>query len=165
MGNEITEIGGSAFAGCGLTEIQLPSGITGIGEEAFAKNKFTEFTIPSGVTELGAGVFAGCDQLQEISVEVGNANFSAAGGVLYDKAGTKLLLCPGGKEGTFTLPRRTTEIAESAFKGCKKITELVLPSGLTTIGSKAFSGMNLTTVELPAELVNLSPDAFAYCSR
>ena len=165
MGNEITEIGGSAFAGCGLTEIQLPSGITGIGEEAFAKNKFTEFTIPSGVTELGAGVFAGCDQLQEISVEVGNANFSAAGGVLYDKAGTKLLLCPGGKEGTFTLPRRTTEIAESAFKGCKKITELVLPSGLTTIGSKAFSGMNLTTVELPAELVNLSPDAFAYCSK
>lgn len=165
MGNEITEIGGSAFAGCGLTEIQLPSGITGIGEEAFAKNKFTEFTISSGVTELGAGVFAGCDQLQEISVEEGNANFSAAGGVLYDKAGTKLLLCPSGKEGTFTLPRRTTEIAESAFKGCKKITELVLPSGLTTIGSKAFSGMNLTTVELPAELVNLSPDAFAYCSK
>lgn len=165
MGNEITEIGGSAFAGCGLTEIQLPSGITGIGEEAFAKNKFTEFTISSGVTELGAGVFAGCDQLQEISVEEGNANFSAAGGVLYDKAGTKLLLCPSGKEGTFTLPRRTTEIAESAFKGCKKITELVLPSGLTTIGSKAFSGMNLTTVELPAELVNLSPDAFAYCYK
>ena len=165
MGNEITEIGGSAFAGCGLTEIQLPSGIMSIGEEAFAGNKFTEFTISSGVTELGAGVFAGCDQLQEISVEEGNANFSAAGGVLYDKAGTKLLLCPSGKEGTFTLPRRTTEIAESAFKGCKKITELVLPSGLTTIGSKAFSGMNLTTVELPAELVNLSPDAFAYCSK
>lgn len=165
LGNEITAIESSAFAGCGLTEIQLPSGITGIGEEAFAKNKFTEFTISSGVTELGAGVFAGCDQLQEISVEEGNANFSAAGGVLYDKAGTKLLLCPSGKEGTFTLPRRTTEIAESAFKGCKKITELVLPSGLTTIGSKAFSGMNLTTVELPAELVNLSPDAFAYCSK
>lgn len=165
MGNEITEIGGSAFAGCGLTEIQLPSGITGIGEEAFAKNKFTEFTISSGVTELGAGVFAGCDQLQEISVEEGNANFSAAGGVLYDKAGTKLLLCPSGKEGTFTLPRRTTEIAESAFKGCKKITELVLPSGLTTIGSKAFSGMNLTNIEIPAELERLSPDAFAYCSK
>ena len=165
LGDEITSIGNSAFIGCNLTEIQLPSGIESIGEDAFAKNKFTEFTIPSGVTELGAGVFAGCDQLQEISVEVGNANFSAAGGVLYDKAGTKLLLCPGGKEGTFTLPRRTTEIAESAFKGCKKITELVLPSGLTTIGSKAFSGMNLTTVELPAELVNLSPDAFAYCSK
>ena len=165
LGNEITAIESSAFAGCGLTEIQLPSGITSIGEEAFAGNKFTEIIIPSGVSKLGAGVFAGCDQLQEISVEEGNANFSAAGGVLYDKAGTKLLLCPSGKEGTFTLPRRITEIAESAFKGCKKITELVLPSGLTTIGSKAFSGMNLTTVELPAELVNLSPDAFAYCSK
>ena len=165
LGNKITAIESSAFAGCGLTEIQLPSGIMSFGEEAFAKNKFTGFTIPSDVTELGVNVFAGCDQLQEISVEEGNANFSAAGGVLYDKAGTKLLLCPGGKEGTFTLPRRTTEIAESAFKGCKKITELVLPSGLTTIRSKAFSGMNLTTVELPAELMNLSPNAFAYCSK
>lgn len=165
LGNKITAIESSAFAGCGLTEIRLPSGIMSIGEEAFAKNKFTGFTIPSGVTELGAGAFAGCELLQSISVEENNNNFSASNGVLYDKAGTTLLLCPGGKEGSYTLPRRTTKIAESAFKDCKKITELVLPSGLTTIRSKAFSGMNLTTVELPAELMNLSPNAFAYCSK
>ncbi len=165
MGNEITEIGGSAFAGCGLTEIQLPSGITGIGEEAFAGNKFTEIIIPSGVSKLGAGAFSGCELLQSISVEENNNNFSASNGVLYDKVGTTLLLCPGGKEGSYTLPRRTTKIAESAFKDCKKITELILPSGLTTIGGKAFSGMNLTNIEIPAELERLSPDAFAYCSK
>ena len=165
LGDEITSIGNSAFTGCNLTEIQLPSGIESIGEDAFAGNKFTEIIIPSGVSKLGAGAFAGCELLQSISVEENNNNFSASNGVLYDKVGTTLLLCPGGKEGSYTLPRRTTEIAESAFKGCKKITELVLPSGLTTIGSKAFSGMNLTTVELPAELTNLSPDAFAYCYK
>lgn len=165
LGDEITSIGNSAFIGCNLTEIQLPSGIESIGEDAFARNKFTEIIIPSGVSKLGAGAFSGCELLQSISVEENNNNFSASNGVLYDKAGTTLLLCPGGKEGSYTLPRRTTEIAESAFEGCKKITELILPSGLTTIGSKAFSGMNLTTVELPAELVNLSPDAFAYCSK
>lgn len=165
MGNEITEIGGSAFAGCGLTEIQLPSGITSIGEEAFAGNKFTEIIIPSGVSKLGAGAFSGCELLQSISVEENNNNFSASNGVLYDKVGTTLLLCPGGKEGSYTLPRRTTKIAESAFKDCKKITELILPSGLTTIGGKAFLGMNLTNIEIPAELERLSPDAFAYCSK
>ena len=165
MGNEITEIGGSAFAGCGLTEIQLPSGIMSIGEEAFAGNKFTEIIIPSGVSKLGAGAFSGCELLQSISVEENNNNFSASNGVLYDKVGTTLLLCPGGKEGSYTLPRRTTKIAESAFKDCKKITELILPSGLTTIGGKAFSGMNLTNIEIPAELERLSPDAFAYCSK
>lgn len=165
LGDEITSIGNSAFIGCNLTEIQLPSGIESIGEDAFARNKFTEIIIPSGVSKLGAGAFSGCELLQSISVEENNNNFSASNGVLYDKAGTTLLLCPGGKEGSYTLPRRTTEIAESAFEGCKKLTELILPSGLTTIGSKAFSGMNLTTVELPAELANLSPDAFAYCSK
>ena len=165
LGDEITSIGNSAFIGCNLTEIQLPSGIESIGEDAFARNKFTEIIIPSGVSKLGAGAFSGCELLQSISVEENNNNFSASNGVLYDKAGTTLMLCPGGKEGSYTLPRRTTEIAESAFEGCKKITELILPSGLTTIGSKAFSGMNLTTVELPAELANLSPDAFAYCYK
>lgn len=165
LGDEITSIGNSAFIGCNLTEIQLPSGIESIGEDAFARNKFTEIIIPSGVSKLGAGAFSGCELLQSISVEENNNNFSASNGVLYDKAGTTLLLCPGGKEGSYTLPRRTTEIVESAFEGCKKITELILPSGLTTIGSKAFSGMNLTTVELPAELANLSPDAFAYCYK
>lgn len=163
--NEITAIESSAFAGCGLTEIQLPSGITSIGEEAFAGNKFTEIIIPSGVSKLGAGAFSGCGLLQSISVEENNNNFSASNGVLYDKVGTTLLLCPGGKEGSYTLPRRTTKIAESAFKDCKKITELILPSGLTTIGDKAFSGMNLTNIEIPAELERLSPDAFAYCSK
>lgn len=165
LGNEITAIESSAFAGCGLTEIQLPSGITSIGEEAFAGNKFTEIIIPSGVSKLGAGAFSGCELLQSISVEENNNNFSASNGVLYDKVGTTLLLCPGGKEGSYILPRRTTKIAESAFKDCKKITELILPSGLTTIGGKAFSGMNLTNIEIPAELERLSPDAFAYCSK
>lgn len=165
LGNEITSIGNSAFTGCNLTEIQLPSGIESIGEDAFAGNKFTEIIIPSGVSKLGAGAFAGCELLQSISVEENNNNFSASNGVLYDKAGTTLLLCPGGKEGSYTLPRRTTKIAESAFKDCKKITELTLPSGLTTIGGKAFSGMNLTNIEIPAELERLSPDAFAYCSK
>lgn len=165
LGNEITAIESSAFAGCGLTEIQLPSGITSIGEEAFAGNKFTEIIIPSGVSKLGAGAFSGCELLQSISVEENNNNFSASNGVLYDKVGTTLLLCPGGKEGSYILPRRTTKIAESAFKDCKKITELILPSGLTTIGGKAFSGMNLTNIEIPAELERVSPDAFAYCSK
>ena len=165
LGNEITAIESSAFAGCGLTEIQLPSGIESIGEDAFAGNKFTEIIIPSGVSKLGAGAFSGCELLQSISVEENNNNFSASNGILYDKVGTTLLLCPGGKEGSYTLPRRTTKIAESAFKDCKKITELNLPSGLTTIGGKAFSGMNLTNIEIPAELTNLSPDAFAYCSK
>lgn len=80
--------------------------MTNIKENAFSGNKFTEITLPAALTELGANAFAGCEQLQAISVGEGSASFSASNGVLYDKAGTKLLLCPAGKEGSFTIPRR-----------------------------------------------------------
>lgn len=165
LSERVESIGKDAFSGCVLTEIQLPSKVTSIKENAFFGNRFTQITFPATLTELGANAFAGCEQLQEISVEEGSASFSASGGVLYDKAGTKLLLCPGGKEGSFTIPRRTKEIAESAFKDCSKITELILPSGLTKIGKTAFAGMNLGKIEISSEVTAIAADAFMNCYK
>lgn len=33
-----------------------------------------------------------------------------------------------------------TEIADNAFKGCKKLTKVTIPEGVTTIGKNAFNG-------------------------
>lgn len=165
LSERVERVGKDAFSGCVLTEIQLPSKVTNIKENAFSGNKFTEITLPAALTELGANAFAGCEQLQAISVGEGSASFSASNGVLYDKAGTKLLLCPAGKEGSFTIPRRTKEIAESAFKDCSRITELILPSALTTIGKTAFAGMNLERIEISSEVTEIAADAFMNCYK
>ena len=165
LSERVERVGKDAFSGCVLTEIQLPSKVTNIKENAFSGNKFTEITLPAALTELGANAFAGCEQLQAISVGEGSASFSASNGVLYDKAGTKLLLCPAGKEGSFTIPRRIKEIAESAFKDCSRITELILPSALTTIGKTAFAGMNLERIEISSEVTEIAADAFMNCYK
>ena len=159
----ITEIKEGTFEGCGLTEIQFPSSVSKLGDCAFRGNPFKKITIPATVTELEGNPFSGCGELDEFAVEDRNGYFSAPGGLLYDKNGTKLVICPGGKSGSYTVPRRTKQIGTQAFKECKNITELILPSGVTSIESRAFDGMELKTIELPAELTEFSTTAFAGC--
>lgn len=62
------------------------------------------------------------------------------------------------------LPLALTVIEAEAFAG-SGFTEVVLPAGVTTIGSRAFANcMSLTTVEIPASVTVIANDAFEGCS-
>lgn len=159
----ITEIKESTFEGCSLTEIQFPSALLSIADNAFVKNKFTEVQIPASVTKISSTAFSGCEQLQNYIVDDANTEYSSSGGILYDKEGTSLISCPGGREGSFTVPRRVKYIAGNAFKDCRKITELILPSSLISIGMNAFENMILETIEIPANVQFVSRDIFKGC--
>jgi hypothetical protein len=54
-------------------------------------------------------------------------------------------------------------IGSSAFKGCAALTGIALPSGVTSIGSEAFSGSGLVSIILPEDLAALGDRAFASC--
>lgn len=78
------------------------------------------------------------NNLDSIIVDAGNPNYSSVEGILYDKSGTVLLAYPAGRSGEAVIPSQTTEIAENAFKNCKKISSVVIPSGVSKIGERAF---------------------------
>ena len=59
------------------------------------------------------------------------------------------------------IPTGTTSIGSYAFDD-KSLTSLVLPEGVTSIGSYAFSHNNLTTLVLPQSLASVSANAFRY---
>ena len=68
-----------------------------------------------------------------------NPVFSAADGILYNKAGDTLLYCPGGKgRKEFTIPAAVHTIAPRAFGECYDLCKVVIPAAVKHIGDEAF---------------------------
>ncbi len=56
-------------------------------------------------------------------------------------------------------------IGESAFDKCKKLTNVILPQGITSIGVSAFSNCSsLTSINIPDAVKNIGGRAFQNCS-
>ena len=56
------------------------------------------------------------------------------------------------------------KIVDSGFKDCTSITELVIPDGITTIGSGAFSRCRFTKAVVPASVTVIGQQAFFNCT-
>lgn len=63
--------------------------------------------------------------------------------------------------GVLTLPDDLKTIEAEAFYGDTSVTEVILPEGLTTIGSKAFANSNVKWIYIPASVTSIADDAFS----
>lgn len=63
-----------------------------------------------------------------------------------------------------TLPASTKHIEAEAFRGDTGIGEVILPNGVEDIGSLAFAGSSLTSINLPASIGYIADDSFDGCS-
>ena len=71
--------------------------------------------------------------------------------------------CRGMTE--LTLPNSVTSIGGNAFEGCSGLTELILPSSVTSIGNAAFVDCSgLTELILPNSVTSIGDSAFSGCS-
>ena len=164
--DSVTSIGAEAFRGCtGLTSVTIPDSVTSIGILAFDYCAgLTSVTIGNSVTSIGVWAFLECYNLTSIAVDPNNTAYSSQDGVLYNKAKTVLIQCPGGKSGGFTIPDGVTSIEKNAFSSCTGLTSVTIPNSVTTIVREAFSGCSgLTSVTIPASVTSIGDDAFSRC--
>lgn len=138
-----------------IESIVINEGVTHIGKRAFSycnHANLTTITVPATVTTIGDFAF-NCVKLETINVDGGNANFSSAEGVLFDKAKTTLISIPRGKTGNYVVPDGVTLIKAYAFQHCTGLSSVVIPASVTMIEDMAFgwcSGLTELTVYAPS---------------
>jgi hypothetical protein len=136
--------------------------VTAIADYAFyGISTLTNLTIPSSVTNIGVMEFQACSGLTNVTVDGANPNYASAGGVLFDKAMTTVLQCPGGLAGSYTIPNGVTSIADDAFEYCSRLSGVTIPGSVTSIGAWAFGDSGLPSVTIPGSVTNIGNLAFA----
>ena len=165
LSDGLLRIGEGAFRYCNIAEIEIPNSVTSIEKEAFSECKFTNVRLPDQLTNLAGTAFSACENLKEITVGENNTVFSSNDGVLYNKEQTKIVCCPQAKAGAYVIPKTVTEIGESAFNGCGKITSIEIPDGVITIGAYAFNLCNgLKSVIIPDSVTSIGEYGFNGCN-
>lgn len=140
----VKSIGFSAFYECtALTSVTIPDSVNSILDGAFCGcSNLSSVTIPSGVTWIGYEAFALCSSLSSISVAEENLKYcSDSCGILFNKAKTRLIQCPGAFKGNYTIPNGVTSIGMDAFRGCKSLTGVTIPDSVTNINIPCESTM------------------------
>ncbi|MGN0814096.1 MAG: leucine-rich repeat domain-containing protein [Candidatus Coproplasma sp.] len=170
VGNGVTSIGSSAFYNCsGLTSITVGNSVTSIGSSAFYNcSGLTSITVGNGVTSIGSSAFSNCSGLTSITVgnsvtSIGSSAFSDCGGLTrVDYTGDMGGWCGISFGGTSGNP---LSVAHNFYINDELVTNLVIPDGVTSIGSYAFSNYSgLTSVTIGNGVTSIGSSAFSDCS-
>ena len=85
-------------------------------------------------------------------------------GVKYSKDGRKLLKVPGELSGAYSVKEGTRIICDRAFLYCSSLSEIVIPSSVTSIGDSAFDTCSsLSEIVIPSSVTSIGDSAFSSC--
>ena len=75
-------------------------------------------------------------------------------------------MAPSAITGSYTIPDSVTNIGQSAFEGCSRLTNIVIPESITVIGVYTFKGCSsLSSIVIPRSVTEIYYGAFSYCSN
>ena len=103
--------------------------------------------------------------LDNISVNCDNKNFSSFEGVLFNKNNT-LVRCPEGRAGEYSIPQGTLGIGSKAFRNCKNLNSIIIAESVTDICIFAFQNCSkLESIVLPSAVKKIEKFAFSNCNN
>ena len=167
--NSVTSIDYYPFSGCsGLTSVTIPNSVTSIGFYAFSGcTGLTSLTIPNSVTSIDYNAFEGCSGLTSVTIgnsltSIGNYAFWKCSGLSSVNISDLAAWCNIEFSGIESNP---LYYAHHLYINGNEITNLVIPSGVTSIGNYTFRDCSgLTSVTIPASVTNIGGSAFYSCT-
>lgn len=164
LNNGVQTISGSAFENCtALTHFDAPDSLISIYNSAFSKCTGLEyFNMKEGLETIGRSAFSGCVKLQKALLP---DSVKTLGREAYKG-------CENLSE--FHYPMSLTTIDYSnvygyyesyIFTDCKKLREIIVPEGVTTIPACLFDRANyVRRFSLPSTLKTIERNAFSRCT-
>lgn len=158
---------------CGkLTKVTIPeayrnAAVDTIDALAFnAATEMQELYIPDSITEIAKGAINACNELQTIRIPFTGENLTASGSDLLfgyifgaENVDSQNAYLPVNLNKVIISDQVKT-IGRSAFENCKDLQEVLLPSGLETIGVAAFVNSGIQEITFPASLKSWERTAF-----
>lgn len=125
----LTTIGSSAFSDCPcIFSVNIPDLVATVGDYAFSDcSGLTSVNLGSSVQSIDRTCFASCPRLSVLTVSPGNPAYAMINGLLMNKAGTEIVLCPLAASEPVAIPRTVTGIRTGAFTACKNLYDLYYP--------------------------------------
>ena len=175
-------IGHGAFWDCrSLMDVTIPDSVTSISYGAFRYcSKLTSVTIPDSVTSIGDEAFRDCKNLViYLSPKANTSGFAENW-----NCGFEVVLRESEIDKNFTIengvlkklintnitdiviPSNVTSIGNEAFKKCDNLTSITIPNSVTSIGDHAFYHCDsLTNITIPSSVTSIGDSAFYHCDN
>ena len=159
-----------------ITSVIIEEGVTNIGNYAFDDcSNLTMVTIPSSVTSIGYNAFSNTKLINVYISDIASwCKISYDYQYQYSVNSYYNTSCPFGKYNLFlngdlitdlTIPSSVTSINTKAFSGCVSLTSVTIPESMTNIGYGAFgSCSNLESITILSSTLTIRDHAFSECN-
>lgn len=175
----LTTIGNRAFANVALTDISFgtDSELKQIGDEAFSSAAIKQLSIPSTVKTIGRNAFASAhlEKLTfETRIEKGHRLYDLQniGDMAFNNSlSLQRLVAPAGviaKIKGSVADVQNIEIVgeddiEAGLLAKTRVSSLSIGEGVKKIGDRAFEGLEITSLTIPASVLEIGVGAFWHC--
>lgn len=172
----VTKINDYAFYGCvGLSSITIPEGVTSIGFCVFyGCTGLVTISIPKTILSIEGSAFRYCTNLKSVMITdlkawcqisfAGNASeeWTVSNPLSY----AHHLFLNGNEITDLVLPSSITSIKNLTFYKCSGFKMITLSNSITSIGNGAFGGCeNLSSIIIPNNVTTIDERAFDGCSN